>query len=81
MNIEPTPYKNSMHISHETMLSVDLFGVLIRSLAGVGNDFFSRGGGSRRVDLVLELKGGYQGVDYRNQKLTNFDQNSNFSLF
>ena len=43
--------------------------------------FFSRGGGFRGVDLVLELKGGITGVDFWTQKLTNFDQNSNFSLF
>ena len=46
---------------------------------GVGNDFFP--GGVQGVDLVLELRGGIRGVDFWTQKLTNFDQNSNFSLF
>ena len=48
--------------------------------AGVGNDFFFQGG-VQGVDLVLELRGGIRGVDFWTQKLTNFDQNSNFSLF
>ena len=41
-----------------------------------------QGVGLQGVDLVLELRG-YQGggVDFGTQKLTNFDQNSNFSLF
>ena len=47
---------------------------------GKGMTFFQ--GGSRGVDLVLELRwGGIRGVDFWTQKLTNFDQNSNFSLF
>ena len=42
----------------------------------------AQGGGIRGVDLVLELRGGgIRGVDFWTQKLTNFDQNSNFSLF
>ena len=38
-------------------------------------------GGVQGVDLVLELRGGIRGgVDFGTQKLTNFDQNCNFSL-
>ena len=49
---------------------------------GVGNDFFSRGGGSKGW-IWSSSSGGYQGggVDFWTQKLTNFAQNSNFSLF
>ena len=42
--------------------------------------FFQGGGPGGGVDFVLELRG-YQGVDFWTQKLTNFAQNSNFSLF
>ena len=42
--------------------------------AGVGNDFFP--GGVQGVDMVLKIRG----VGFGTQKLTNFDQNCNFSL-
>ena len=47
---------------------------------GVGNDFFP--GGVQGGGFGPRAQGGYQGgVDFRTQKLTDFDQNSNFSLF
>ena len=50
-------------------------------IAGVGNDFFFQGGGPGGGFGPRAQGGGYQGVDFWTQKLTNFDQNSNFSLF
>ena len=47
--------------------------------AGVGNDFFP--GGVQGGGFGPRAQGGIRGVDFWTQKLTNFDQNSNFSLF
>ena len=38
-------------------------------------------GGVQRGGFGPRAQGGIRGVDFRTQKLTNFDQNSNFSLF
>ena len=38
-------------------------------------------GGVQGGGFGPRAQGGYQGVDFWTQKLTNFDQNSNFSLF
>ena len=53
-----------------------VFSPIVYLLPGVGKTFFQ---GVQGVDLVLELRG-VSGVDFGTQKLTNFDQNCNFSL-
>ena len=45
---------------------------------GLGMTFFQGGPGG---GFGPRAQGGYQGVDFGTQKLTNLDQNSNFSLF
>ena len=51
----------------------------ITQVSGVGNDFFP--GGVQGGGFGPRAQGGIRGVDFWTQKLTNFDQNSNFSLF
>ena len=46
---------------------------------GVGNDFFP--GGLQGGGFGPRAQRGIRGVDFWTQKLTNFDQNSNFCLF